>query len=479
MSFKLLSPNSVLANALNRTVDLLRPRIALNKPSVVEFVVGTQINGTPHLGTNLTQAAAFVLAREVRNVYSIDTRVVFGALDNAPKSLELDPESFHSYQKTYRHELGYENVREVTERMYREFFEGLSDRTAVDYDLQLYSDQQSTPAFRSTFLKSLEYSDRLRWCLAPSTGIVHIRFPCPVCHKAEKRGERTKLLRYDGESALFEALCFDHGRYEALITAESDDYLDLSTLYRNLVKEAQYANQSDVLAVMVKGGDWAFACQLVDWALGAMGYSALQCPVRCFTPQILTDAGAKLSKTLINQTGMEVPDDLRWILNTGVSQQSADDYLDAVLVLLTGLLADPKHFFRSFSYNEINRLMQEQSPESLLEQRARPIRIYRKYFELIAKGTKTIEIRVGYSSMMRIKPGQLLKFVCQDDAAMTEVLAVRQYKTFDALFDAEDYSRINPGLSKEEQLSEVRKIFPRDKEAMGVLAIEVKKVSSD
>ena len=96
MRSNIISPNTVLANALNETVDLFRPRIALEHPKLVEFVVGTQINGSPHIGTNMTQCAAFLLAREMRNRFSVDTRVVFNALDNAPKSIELDPEGFRS-----------------------------------------------------------------------------------------------------------------------------------------------------------------------------------------------------------------------------------------------------------------------------------------------------------------------------------------------------------------------------------------------
>jgi len=54
------------------------------RPSRIEFVVGTQINGAPHLGTNLVQTSAFLLAKIARREFSIDTVVRFGALDNAP-----------------------------------------------------------------------------------------------------------------------------------------------------------------------------------------------------------------------------------------------------------------------------------------------------------------------------------------------------------------------------------------------------------
>jgi len=89
----LISPNSVLANALLRSIDILRPRVLATRPSRIEFVVGTQINGAPHLGTNLVQTGAFLLANIARREFSIDTVGRFGALDNAPYEVVLDPET--------------------------------------------------------------------------------------------------------------------------------------------------------------------------------------------------------------------------------------------------------------------------------------------------------------------------------------------------------------------------------------------------
>ena len=111
----LVSPNSILANALLRSVDLLRPRVQAARPKRIEFVVGTQINGAPHLGTNLVQTAAFLLAKIARREFSIDTVVRFGALDNAAHDVELDPETHHAYQRTYFHALGKSGIGELIE----------------------------------------------------------------------------------------------------------------------------------------------------------------------------------------------------------------------------------------------------------------------------------------------------------------------------------------------------------------------------
>ncbi|MGH3521083.1 MAG: hypothetical protein ACRDQ7_27650, partial [Haloechinothrix sp.] len=80
---------------LMRSIDILRPRVLATRPSRIEFVVGAQINGASYLGTNLVQTAAFLLAKIARREFSIDTRVRFGALDNAPYEVVLDLGDLH------------------------------------------------------------------------------------------------------------------------------------------------------------------------------------------------------------------------------------------------------------------------------------------------------------------------------------------------------------------------------------------------
>lgn len=147
----LLSPNSVLANALLRTIDILRPRVLAVRPTQIEFVVGTQINGAPHLGTNLVQTAAFLLAKTARREFSIDAVVRFSALDNAPYDVVLDPETHHAYQQTYYHALGKDKIADLIETYYQGFFDSLSEATDTDYAVETYTDQQATPGFRAEF----------------------------------------------------------------------------------------------------------------------------------------------------------------------------------------------------------------------------------------------------------------------------------------------------------------------------------------
>jgi ASC-1-like (ASCH) protein len=307
--------------------------------------------------------------------------------------------------------------------------------------------------------------------------VVHIRVPCPECGWAEKRADRTKLAHLDEDGDTFTAVCFDHGPYEAHIDPENDQpSLDLATLYRNLVKEHALGRDTGTLHVMMKGGDWTFGCQLVDGALGALDTPPAHMPIRVFTPQVLAPTGAKLSKSLLRERGRDaLPADVEpWMLDTTAWPGSVDDYVDALVWLLSEMLTDPKHFFRSFTVKELGRLMTARPAEPAV--RAHEMGIYKRYFDLIATGRKTTEIRVNDSSHRKIKEGSPIRFRCQSDQVLTRVTHVARYDTFDKMFDHESVTSVNPLATRDEQLANIRQIYPPEREALGVVAIGIELV---
>lgn len=66
------------------------------------------------------------------------------------------------------------------------------------------------------------------------------------------------------------------------------------------------------------------------------------------------------------------------------------------------MLTDPKHFYRSYTTHELDRLMTARLPAAL-GVRAHEMSLYRRYFDLAAAGRKTIEIRVQYPNLRKLK----------------------------------------------------------------------------
>ncbi|MFH9821362.1 hypothetical protein [Streptomyces sp. NPDC017230] len=176
----LISPNTVLANALTNVEDVLAPRIRASKPQRIALVVGTQINGAPHAGTSLVQSMAFATAARLHDRHGLPVEVRFSALDNAPHDLVTDPVSGHRYQRAYAQTLGTDGITSLVGALYRPLFDALSDRLAVPYGVETYSQQQATGLFRETWLRVLPRLDAARWWLAPSTGVPHLRARTPA-----------------------------------------------------------------------------------------------------------------------------------------------------------------------------------------------------------------------------------------------------------------------------------------------------------
>ncbi|MCX4804603.1 hypothetical protein ACFWWM_25795 [Streptomyces sp. NPDC058682] len=355
-----VSPNTVLANALGSAEDVLAPRIHDTKPHRAVFVVGTQINGAPHIGTSLVQSLTFAAAARTRDRYGVPVAVTFGALDNAPYELVTDPVSGHRYQRAYAQALGEQQVSAQVGALYRPMFDALSGATGIPYSVAMYSDQQRSETYRQTWLRLLPRLDACRWWLAPSTGVPHVRVPCPQpgCGWAEKHAERTRVIIEGKERVTVSAQCLRHGPYSGTIGTRHGAYLDLSTLYRNLVKELALSTDSRALHVMVKGGDWVFGSQLVDGALQAAGFAQGRLPARLFCPQVVTDTGAKLSKSLIREGRAPLPEGAEpWMLDTRLWSGTTAEYAERLLALAETLFSDPRHFFRSYSAAELGRLM--------------------------------------------------------------------------------------------------------------------------
>lgn len=84
-------------------------------------------------------------------------------------------------------------------------------------------------------------------------------------------------------------------------------------------------------------------------------------------PQIVTDTGAKLSKSLIREGHAPLPDGAAdWMLDARQWPGSLPQYAEQLLTLTETLLSDPRHFFRSYSAAEIGRMMTTPAPRSVL-----------------------------------------------------------------------------------------------------------------
>lgn len=356
----IFSPNTVFANTLVDCLDIFNYRLSNPKIDRVEISLGTQINGAPHIGTYLVIGFAFVLGMKIRARFNKDVLIKFVALENSPVDLIQTRDGV--YQKCYGHSHpGSILIRELN-RNYLTVFKTFKQITGTDFEFTTYGEQQETPEFRKSFLKVVSYGEDLASIISPSRKKFGIRIPCPKCGFAQKSAQSTDIINNSFDSVTIRSLCFEHGEYIVEVMKSGSDgvYLDTNTVLRNVIKEHTYVDKQNVCGVILKGRDWMPACQLVDMALGRMGITNVFTPVRFFTPQIVTETGAKLSKSAIQQhsekfTRENLPE---WIMDARILKMRFPDLYERIISIITLLMSDPRHTFRDYSYHEFIRLME-------------------------------------------------------------------------------------------------------------------------
>ncbi|MBI5034886.1 MAG: ASCH domain-containing protein [Chloroflexi bacterium] len=96
--------------------------------------------------------------------------------------------------------------------------------------------------------------------------------------------------------------------------------------------------------------------------------------------------------------------------------------------------------------------------------------IKEEYLRWILDGRKTLEVRVGYSNITRLEVGD---HVMLNDQHPFVIKRIGRYANFEELLANESAQAIAPDLSREELLTALRKIYPPEKESLGLVALEI------
>jgi ASC-1-like (ASCH) protein len=102
--------------------------------------------------------------------------------------------------------------------------------------------------------------------------------------------------------------------------------------------------------------------------------------------------------------------------------------------------------------------------------RTKTLWIKDEYLRLILEGHKSIEVRVGYSNITRLQVGDRLLL---NDQHSFVIRRIGRYVSFEELLAREDVASIAPDVPPGQLLEELRAIYPPEKEALGVVALEI------
>jgi len=102
--------------------------------------------------------------------------------------------------------------------------------------------------------------------------------------------------------------------------------------------------------------------------------------------------------------------------------------------------------------------------------RTKTLWIEDEYLQLILAGRKTLEVRVGYSNIARLQVGDRLLLNEQHPFVIRRI---GRYASFEELLAREEAASIAPDVPSEQLLESLRAIYPPEKEALGVVALEI------
>lgn len=102
--------------------------------------------------------------------------------------------------------------------------------------------------------------------------------------------------------------------------------------------------------------------------------------------------------------------------------------------------------------------------------RTKTLWIRDEYLRLILAERKTIEVRVGYSNIQRLQVGDRLLL---NDQHPFVIRRIGHYASFQELLAHEDAVSIAPDVPPGGLLEKLRAIYPPEKEALGVVALEI------
>ena len=106
------------------------------------------------------------------------------------------------------------------------------------------------------------------------------------------------------------------------------------------------------------------------------------------------------------------------------------------------------------------------------------MKLQQKYYDFIKRGTKRIEIRLFYEKRQKIKIGDTIKFLKednQDESFEVKVIGLLRYNSFEDMFKDFDISVLSDkSMTKDELISALEKFYTKEKqEQYGVLGIRI------
>lgn len=349
-----------IAHITGQLPDLFADRAAT--ASALQIACATQPKAAPHFGTSVVIMTAFALARLCQDHFGKPARVLLDMLDNAPARTVTINDTEYTLCLSHARD-GARTLADINTEPVRQLAAWASQRAGIEYTLRTYSQIQAQPGFRHGLADILSRPDVFAPMFSPSGHRLRVRPVCPHCGLVDKTASTVQARQDIGHILTYRCGNHDHQ------TARLDDLaavIDANTPVRTVLRSLCFAHdraEHGTETVVLNGGDWAGAwMQRVYFdGLHQLGCSGTQVPFNIFTPQILDDSGAKLSKTIYLARGAYADIPAAWTSLQAFQDRFGATGLDRLWGEITSWTQSPRKFFRNYTVRYLEYAFGQQS----------------------------------------------------------------------------------------------------------------------
>ena len=349
-----------IAHISHSISDLLEDRLHKAKSLQCAFI--TQPKPNPHLGTVIVLMVTFAVAKHLQRMFNLRTRVLIDMLDNSPAKTFV--QNGKEYSLCLSHSIVADGIpaSEYNMRPIFEISNLLEELTGIKYKVRRYKDIQSDLRFREGMIEILRRREEFIPIVSPSERRLRMRPICKKCGLVDKRALSVEF-HDDKERPYLSAVCPNCGSFRAYLL-DSNDVIDANTPVRTILRSVAFIEQfreNGTATVIVNGKDWAgvWMQRVYFDGLALFGYAGRQIPMNLFSPLILDESGAKLSKTIYLQENAYSHLDPVWVSAEAFIQGFGEMGVRRLFTEVTSWVEDPRKFFRDYSISYIQSLFNE------------------------------------------------------------------------------------------------------------------------
>ena len=345
---EIVYPPVGIAHIIGGIPDLITDR--MGTASRVRVACAMQPKAAPHFGTGIVILSAFALARLFQDTFGKPASVLLDILDNAPAQTVVI--GGVEYSLCLSHAInGVRSAADTNTDPVRRLADWASQQAGTGFAVRRYGQIQAQPEFRRGLADILSRPETFAPLFSPSEHRLRVRPMCPQCGLVDKAARTVQVRHHDGLTLAFR--CGYHGGQAARLDDPAVVF-DANTPIRTVLRSLCFSRDRDehgLETVILNGGDWAGAwMQRVYFdGLHQLGCCGTHVPFNIFTPQILDDSGAKLSKTIYLTQGAYADVPAAWTSMQAFQDRFGTTGLDMLWDEISRWVRSPEKFFRNYT----------------------------------------------------------------------------------------------------------------------------------